>query len=267
MPRNQYSRASSPPNATSTVVSEVVHASAAGRKNSALPLLPIAPTSTARNKLARNSAAKLPSKRGPNGLKLRSKDAKATGRRAGRPKCNESEWQILAEAAVDVSEILLGDGIHRINSLEDRIKLATKKAKFIREVVDHDDYDRLLRELPASTLPKITPGALLKWLDGEFKDVIDSVFFVDSAEEFANLLQTFAQGIASSFFGDKVRVTVKVDGPRRRKNQIATGHEVKHTVERDTATLAARPGDVSTQIEAAPSTDSGVGRVHGEAVL
>ncbi|HKV81425.1 MAG TPA: hypothetical protein VJP02_24975 [Candidatus Sulfotelmatobacter sp.] len=168
---------------------------------------------------------------------------------------------------MDVSEILLGDGIHRINSLEDRIKLATKKAKFIREVVDHDDYDRLLRELPASTLPKITPGALLKWLDGEFKDVIDSVFFVDSAEEFANLLQTFAQGIASSFFGDKVRVTVKVDGPRRRKNQIATGHEVKHTVERDTATLAARPGDVSTQIEAAPSTDSGVGRVHGEAVL
>jgi hypothetical protein len=197
----------------------------------------------------RNSTARLPSKHGQPALNRNKRSAKATGKRAWRPKCNESEWQILAEAAVDIAEILLGDGIHKINPLEDRMKLAIKKAKSIREVVDHGDYDRLLREFPANTLPKITPGALLRWLDGEFKDVIDAVFFVDSAEEFAKLLQTFAQGIASSFFGNKVRVTVKANDTERKKKQVATSNEVMGTAEPDPAKLAAQPAEQSAHPE------------------
>jgi hypothetical protein len=190
-----------------------------------------------------------PMKQGRRALNLNKRGAKATGMKAGRPKFNESEWQILAEAAVDISEILLGDGVHKINSLGDRVKLAIKKAKSIREVVEHSDYDRLLRELPANTLPKITPGALLRWLDGEFKDVIDAVFFVDSAEEFAKLLQTFAQGIASNFFGDKVTVTVKVNDSERRKKQIATSNELSRAAEPDPAKLAAEPAELSAHLE------------------
>ncbi len=47
----------------------------------------------------------------------------------------------------------------------------------------------------------------MKWLDDEFKDVIDAVFFVDSEDELADILQTFAQEIAGSFFGNKVKVS------------------------------------------------------------
>jgi hypothetical protein len=170
-------------------------------------------------------------------LNFNKKSDRVTGRRARRPECHESEWQMLAEAAVDLSEILLGDGIHKINPLEDRMKLAIKKAESIRKVVDHGDYDRLLHELPANTLPKITPSAFLRWLDGEFKDVIDAVFFVDSAEEFAKLLQSFAQEIADNFFGDKVRVNVKVNSARRGKKAATSNNELA-TVAADPATLA-----------------------------
>jgi hypothetical protein len=144
--------------------------------------------------------------------------------------CSKSEWQILAEAAVDISDILLGDGIHKISSLEDRARLAIKKAEFIRQIVLRGKCDGLLPQSAANTLPRITPGALLKWLDGEFKDVIDAVFFVDSEEEFAKILQAFAQGIAASFFGDKVRVIVEVDRTPQNKKQPAMSSEAANVV-------------------------------------
>lgn len=140
-------------------------------------------------------------------------------------KFSESEQQLLAEAAVDISEILLGDGIHKINSVQDRVRIAIKRAEAIQEVVAHGDYDGLLPDSPANKLPKITPRAFLRWLDDEFKDVIDAVFFVDSEEEFANILQTFAQEIARSFFGDKVKVAVKVKSTPREKKQPAISDE------------------------------------------
>jgi hypothetical protein len=49
--------------------------------------------------------------------------------------------------------------------------------------------------------------------------VIDAVFFVDSEEEFARILQTFAQEIAGSFFGDKLRVTAELESTPRAKKQ------------------------------------------------
>jgi hypothetical protein len=55
--------------------------------------------------------------------------------------------------------------------------------------------------------------------------VIDAVFFVDSEQEFANILRTFAQEIAGSFFGDKVRVTVEVESTPREKKQPAISDE------------------------------------------
>jgi hypothetical protein len=109
-----------------------------------------------------------------------------------------------------------------------------------------------VRELPANTLPKITPGALLRWLDAEFKDIIDAVFFVDSAEEFAKLLRTFAQGIACSFFGDKVRVIVKVNGATRKQKQLTTSNQVMRTPEPDPAKLAAQSAFLGTAAEMQP---------------
>ncbi len=138
---------------------------------------------------------------------------------------NESEQQLLAEAAVDISEILLGDGIHKINSINDRLRLAIRRAEAIQEVVAHGDYDGLLPDSPANKLPKITPRAFLRWLDDEFKDVVDAVFFVDSEEEFANILRTFAQEIAGAFFGDKVKVAVEVESTSRERTQPAMSDE------------------------------------------
>jgi hypothetical protein len=56
---------------------------------------------------------------------------------------NESEQQLLAEAAVDISEILLGDGIHKINSIQDRLPTATTTAS--------------CRIRPQTSCPKLRP--------------------------------------------------------------------------------------------------------------
>jgi hypothetical protein len=174
------------------------------------------------------------------------KDSKATRKRVVQYMCSQSESQILAEAAVDISEILLGDGIHKINPLQDRVRLAIKKAQSIKKAVDHDEYDRLLPDSPANTLPKITPGALLKWLDREFKDVIDAVFFVDSQEEFAKLLQTFAQGIAGIFFGEKIRIDVAVDPTTQKEEQPpAISNDEMPVVRPDSARFAPPPPNLS----------------------
>jgi hypothetical protein len=250
---NQYPRDAAGDSTTSRAVPEVhARVSATTQKRPALPSVKTDQQTPATNTVNRNSMARLPgntkAKSKPlqharTALSFNKQRAKATGKKMGRPTCNESEWQILAEAGVDLCDILLGDGIHKIDSLEDRMKAAISKAESIRKIVDHGDYDRLPTELPAATLPKITPTALLKWLDGEFKEVIDAVFFVDSAEEFAKLLQTFAQGIAGNFFGDKVRVTVKVNGARRKK-KVAVSKEDLATVG-DSATLATGAADVA----------------------
>jgi hypothetical protein len=247
---NQYPRDAAGDSTTSRAVPEV-HAgvSATTQKRLALRSVKTDQQTPATDKVIRSSMARLPGdtkakpqRHGRPALSINKKRAKATGKGMGRPTCNASESQILAEAGVDICDILLGDGIHKIDSLEDRMRLAIKKAESIRKMVDHGDYDQLLTELPAATLPKITPTALLKWLDREFKDVIDAVFFVDSAEEFAKLLQTFAQGIAGNFFGDKVRVTVKVNGARRKK-KVAMSNEDLATG--DSATLATGAAYVS----------------------
>jgi hypothetical protein len=75
---------------------------------------------------------------------LEKKDSKATRRKVVQRACSQSESQILAEAAVDISEILLGDGIHKINPLQDRVRLAIKKAQSIKKAIHHDDYESLL---------------------------------------------------------------------------------------------------------------------------
>jgi hypothetical protein len=79
---------------------------------------------------------------------------------------------------------------------------------------------------------------LLKWLDGEYKDVIDAVFFVDSEEEFAKLLQAFAQGIAGSFFGEKIRVTVEVNPTTQKKEQPETSNDVMPVGRPDSGSFA-----------------------------
>jgi hypothetical protein len=250
---NQYPRDAAGDSTTSRAVPEV-HAgvSATTQKRPALPPVKTDQQTPATDKVIRSSMARLPGdtkakakpqRHGRPALSINKERAKATGKGMGRPTCNASESQILAEAGVDICDILLGDGIHKIESLEDRMRLAIKKAESIRKMVDHGDYDQLLTELPAATLPKITPTALLKWLDREFKDVIDAVFFVDSAEEFAKLLQTFAQGIASSFFGDKVRVSVKVSGARRKKKVAMSSEDLAKVG--DSATLATGAAYVS----------------------
>ena len=162
---------------------------------------------------------------GSQDLETKTKGTKATRKKIAWHAFNQSEQQLLAEAAVDMSEILLGDGIHKINSLNDRVRLAIRRAEAIQEVVAHGDYDGLLPDSPANKLPKITPRAFLRWLDDEFKDVIDAVFFVDSEKEFANILRTFSQEIAGSFFGDRVRVTVEVGSTPREKKVPATSDE------------------------------------------
>jgi hypothetical protein len=139
------------------------------------------------------------------------KSTKTGSGKVVRPRCTESQRHILAEGAVDISEILLGAGLYEMIPMKNRVRLALKKAESIRTIVEHEKYDHLLGDLPAKTLPTITPTALLKWLDGEFRDVIDAVFFVDSPEEFAKLLETFAQGIAENFFGNQVKVIVEVN--------------------------------------------------------
>ena len=261
MSSSKYSRASAADDANSRKVPHVVHATAtpSTQKPPAPPFLKTDQQTPASDREIRSGTARLPanaySKAGSiqsnqHALKFSKKGARRTGRKVGRPKCDESEWQILAEAAVDIAEILLGDGIHKINPLEDRVKVAIKKAESIRKVVNHGDYDRLSRELSTNSLPRITPGALLRWLDGEFKDVIDAVFFVDSAEEFARLLQTFAQGMAGNFFGDKVRVIVKVNGATREKKRHAPSDEGLTADGPDLgATLDAGPADVSAHSE------------------
>jgi hypothetical protein len=181
--------------------------------------------------LVANTVGKAKAKSASHEHGLQGSEAKKKGTKATRKKMawhtfNESEQQLLAEAAVDISEILLGDGIHKISSMKDRVRLAIKRAEAIQEVVTHSEYDRLLPNSPLNNLPKITPGAFLRWLDDEFKDVIDAVFFVDSKEEFASILQTFARGIAGSFFGDKVKVTVKVKSPALDQKQPGTSKEV-----------------------------------------
>jgi hypothetical protein len=166
------------------------------------------------------------------------KSTKATTRKAVRPRCTESQRHILAEGAVDIAEILLGAGLYEMIPLKNRVRLAVKKAESIRKIVDRERYDRLLRDLPTKTLPTITPAALLKWLDGEFKDVIDAVFFVDSPEEFAKLLETFAQGIAADFFGDQVEVRVKVNDSRQQKALPETSNNVMPAIEPDPTKMA-----------------------------
>lgn len=172
---------------------------------------------------------------------FKKRDCSAIRKRVAQHTCNQAESQILAEAAVDISEILLGDGIHKIIPLQDRVRLAIKKAQTIKKAVEHDEYDRLLPHSPANMLPRITPAALLKWLDAEFKDVIDAVFFVDSEEEFAKLLQAFALGIAGSFFGEKIRVTVEVDSGAHEKEQPASSDDVMRVVRADTGSFAPPP--------------------------
>lgn len=172
---------------------------------------------------------------------FKKRDCSAIRKRVAQHTCNQAESQILAEAAVDISEILLGDGIHKIIPLQDRVRLAIKKAQTIKKAVEHDEYDRLLPHSPANMLPRITPAALLKWLDAEFKDVIDAVFFVDSEEEFAKLLQAFALGIAGSFFGEKIRVTVEVDSGAHEKEQPASSDDVMRVVRADTGIFAPPP--------------------------
>jgi hypothetical protein len=161
------------------------------------------------------------------------KGAKAIIKKAGRPRCTQSQRHILAEEAVDISEILLGAGIYEMIPMKNRMRLAVRKAESIKKIVGHEKYDRLLRDLPTKTLPTITPAALLKWLDGEFKDLIDAVFFVDSPYHFAILLETFAQGIASNFFGDQVKVRVEVNHTAQQKAVSATSGKMMPTIEPD----------------------------------
>jgi hypothetical protein len=179
------------------------------------------------------------------------KSTKATTKKTVRPRCTESQRHILAEGAVDIAEILLGAGLYEMIPMKNRVRLAVKKAESIRKIVDRERYDRLLRDLPTKTLPTITPAALLKWLDGEFKDVIDAVFFVDSPEEFAKLLETFAQGIAANFFGDQVKVRVKVNHTSQQKALPATSNEVMPAIEPDPAKMAPPTSDL-------PGVSSGV---------
>ena len=153
----------------------------------------------------------------PTVTRPKKKGTKTTSGKVVRSRCTESQRHILAEGAVDISEILLGAGLYEMIPMKNRVRLALKKAESIRTIVQHEKYDHLLRDLPAKTLPTITPAALLKWLDGEFKDVIDAVFFVDSPKEFAKLLETFAQGIADTFFGNQVKVIVEVNHTREEK--------------------------------------------------
>jgi hypothetical protein len=183
--------------------------------------------------------------------KNKKKTTKATTKKAVRPRCTESQRHILAEGAVDIAEILLGAGLYEMIPMKNRVRLAVKKAESIRKIVDREKYDRLLRDLPTKTLPTITPAALLKWLDGEFRDVIDAVFFVDSPEEFAKLLETFAQGIAANFFGDQVKVRVKVNHTPQQKALPATSNEVMPAIEPDPAKMAPPASDL-------PGVSSGV---------
>jgi hypothetical protein len=182
------------------------------------------------------------------------KGAKAITKKVGRPRCTESQRHILAEVAVDISEILLGNGLYEMIPLKNRVQLAVRKAEFIKKIVAHEKYDRLLRDLPTKTLPTITPAALLKWLDGEFKDVIDAVFFVDSPEDFAKLLQTFAQGIASNFFGDQVKVRVEVSHTPQQKALLETSGEMMPTIGPDEPDPAQR----TPQTSDLPGVSSGV---------
>jgi len=172
------------------------------------------------------------------------KSVKATTRKAARPRCTESQRHILAEGAVDIAEILLGAGLYEMIPMKNRVRLAVKKAESISKIVDREKYDRLLRDLPTNTLPTITPAALLKWLDGEFKDVIDAVFFVDSPEEFAKLLEAFAQGIAADFFGDQVKVRVKVKNSQQQKALPETSNEVVPAIATDPAKMAPPVSDL-----------------------
>jgi hypothetical protein len=148
----------------------------------------------------------------------------ATGKGA-RPRCTESQRHILAEGAVDISEVLLGAGLYKMIPMKNRVRLAVRKAESIRTIVEREKHDHLMRDLPTKTLPTITPTALLKWLDGEFKDVIDAVFFVDSPEEFAKLLETFAQGIADNFFGNQIKVMIEVNHTREEHFRPTTSGE------------------------------------------
>lgn len=247
MPRNQYPRASAVDSATSCADSEVAETYAVRPKRPPLPPPHVGQTSLPREKALLNSTVRLPVQNGRHASHLNKRGVKPTGKTSGRrPRCNEAEWQILAEAAVDLSEILLGNGIHKINSLQDRVRLAIRKAESIRNLIARHEFPR---ELPTSTLPKITPEALLRWLDGEFKDVVDAVFFVDSAEEFATLLQTFTQGIAGNFFGDEVRVTVKVKDSTRKKTQRSTSNEVMRKIEPAPGELVPQPPQRSAHAE------------------
>jgi hypothetical protein len=103
------------------------------------------------------------------------KRTNTTSGKVMRPRCTDSQRHILAEGAVDIAEILLGGGLYEMIPMKNRVRLAVKKAESIRTIVGHEKYDHLLRDLPTKTLPTITPTALLKWLDREFKDVIDAV--------------------------------------------------------------------------------------------
>jgi hypothetical protein len=77
--------------------------------------------------------------------------------------------------------------------------------------------------------------------------VIDAVFFVDSPEDFAKLLETFAQGIAGNFFGDQVRVKVEVNQTLQQKALSATSGEMMPTIgidEPDPAKMAPQISDL-----------------------
>jgi hypothetical protein len=179
------------------------------------------------------------------------KGTKPTKGKVLRPRCTESQRHILAEGAVDISEILLGAGVYEMIPMKNRVRLAMRKAESIREIVAHEKYDRLLRDLPTKTLPTITPAALLQWLDAEFRDVIDAVFFVDSPQEFAKLLETFAQGIAANFFGDQVKVRVEVNHTPQENALRATSDEVM-------SAIGSVPAKMAPQTSDFPGISSGV---------
>jgi len=173
------------------------------------------------------------------------KGTEATKEKVVQPRCTDSQRHILAEQAVDLSEILLGAGLYEMIPMKNRVRLAARKAASIRKIVAREKYDRLSQDLPTKTLPMITPAALLQWLDAEFKDVIDAVFFVDSPQEFAKLLETFAQGIAANFFGDQVKVRVEVNHLPGEKAQQATSDEVMSSVRSEDAKMAPQVSDLS----------------------
>jgi hypothetical protein len=96
---------------------------------------------------------------------------------------SESESEILAEAAVRMTNTLLGTGSSAPEPMAERVKKAVVQAESIKEAIADGNYERIQNK----PLPKAnTPKALFNFLNSEYIDVLDAVFDPESEpEEFA----------------------------------------------------------------------------------